>query len=383
MPYHANHDFYNTDHELFASSESPSNISATLDPGPDEYLQSLIMRPKHLKVMHLNTQSMVSAFGELLLTIKQYPFNVISMSETWPKDNPLLLNHVTIPGYNCEFRSRNSIRGGGVGAYIKETLTYKRRSDIEAKELDLEHLWLEFPGRNKNSKLLLGTMYRSERMLNSTKWLERFKNLLGHLTATWDGPIVVKGDINIDLLRPNKPITSQYQFILSSLNLHQHVHKPTRTTDKTSTLIDHIISNLPERNPHTDVLPCPLVSDQDAVYATINIKVTRFQIRHKFIRNLKNFDESSFIEDFKTLPFAASFGVSDPDEKLEILSSLRKECIDRHALSELTKVTRPPAPWLKDPAIAELKEQRDRLRSAARTSNNNKETWEKFHAAPA
>ena len=188
-------------------------------------------------------------------------------------------------------------------------------------------------------------------------------------------------DINIDLLGPNKPITSQYQDILSSLNLHQHVHKPTRTTDKTSKLIDHIISNFPERISHTDVLPCPLVSDHDAVYATINIKVTRFQTRHKFIRNLKNFDESSFIDDFKTLPFAASFGVFDPDEKLEILSSLIKECIDRHAPLKLSKVTRPPAPWFKGPAIAELKEQRDRLRSAARASNNNKETWEKFRAA--
>ena len=75
--------FYNTDHELFSSGGSPSNISATLDPGPDEHLQFLIMRPKHLKVMHLNAQSMVSAFDELLLTIKQYPFDVISMSETW------------------------------------------------------------------------------------------------------------------------------------------------------------------------------------------------------------------------------------------------------------------------------------------------------------
>ena len=169
MPFHANHDFYNTDHELFASSESPSNISATLDPGPDEHLQSLIMRPKHLKVMHLNTKSVVSAFDELLLKIKQYPFDVISMSETWLKENPLLLKHVTILGYNCEFRSRNSIRGGGVGAYIKETLTYKRRSDIaEAKELDLEHLWLEFPGINKHSKLFVGTMYRAEGMLTST-----------------------------------------------------------------------------------------------------------------------------------------------------------------------------------------------------------------------
>ena len=94
---------------------------------------------------------------------------------------------------------------------MNETLTFKRRSDIEAKEPDLEHLWLEFPGKNKHSKLLLGTMYRSERMLTSAEWLKRFESLLGYLTATWDGLIVVVGDINIDLLGPNKPTTSQSQ----------------------------------------------------------------------------------------------------------------------------------------------------------------------------
>ena len=98
-----------------------------------------------------------------------------------------------------------------MGAYIKETLTFKRRSDIEAEEPDLEHLWLEFPGGNKLSKLLLGTMCRSERMLTPAEWLERFKSLLGYLTATWDGLIVVAGDINRDLLGPSKPITSQYK----------------------------------------------------------------------------------------------------------------------------------------------------------------------------
>ena len=61
-----------------------------------------------------------------------------------------------------------------------------------------------------------------------------------------------------------------------------------------STLIEHIISNFPERISHTDDIPCPLVSDHDAVYAAINTKVTRFQTRHKFIRDLKSFDESSF-----------------------------------------------------------------------------------------
>ena len=60
-------------------------------------------------------------------------------------------------------------------------------------------------------------------------------------------------------------------------------------------------------------------------------------------------------------------------KKLEILSSLIKECINRHAPLKLTKVTRPPAPWLKDPAIAELKEQRDRLRSDQPRETSRKE----------
>ena len=34
---------------------------------------------------------MASSFGELLATIKEYPFVVVTMSETWLKDNPLLL----------------------------------------------------------------------------------------------------------------------------------------------------------------------------------------------------------------------------------------------------------------------------------------------------
>ena len=75
---------------------------------------------KHLKVMHQNTQSMVSTFDELVLTIKEYFFDVITMSETWLKDNLLLLQHVTIPGYSCEFRNRESLKGSRVGVYIRE-----------------------------------------------------------------------------------------------------------------------------------------------------------------------------------------------------------------------------------------------------------------------
>ena len=70
--------------------------------------------------MHLNTQSMVSTFNELLLTVNSHPLDIVTLSETWLRDQPQLLDYVSIPGFVTEFRNREGIRGGGVGVYIRE-----------------------------------------------------------------------------------------------------------------------------------------------------------------------------------------------------------------------------------------------------------------------
>lgn len=115
-------------------------------------------RENQLKIVHINIQSMVSTFDSLLLNIEKYSFDVVTMSETWLKANNLLLQHVAIPGYVCAFNNRNKMKGGGVGIYIKESLNFKRRSDIEKRYPIMEHLWLEIQVKNKLSKLLLGTL---------------------------------------------------------------------------------------------------------------------------------------------------------------------------------------------------------------------------------
>jgi hypothetical protein len=97
-------------------------------------------------------------------------------------------------------------------------------------------------------------------------------------------------------------MVKQYTDMLDSFNLHQLVKIPTRVTSKSKTLIDHIITNMPSRITYTSVLPCPTISDHDAPYACVNIRVTRFQPRFKMIRDEKNFDNKAFIEDFSTLP---------------------------------------------------------------------------------
>ena len=83
----------------------------------------------------------------------------------------------------------------------------------------MEHLWIEIPGRNRHSKLLLGTIYRSEAILSYSAWLDNFNDILSDLSIEWDGMLILSGDINVDLLRPEKSETRKYKEILDSLNL--------------------------------------------------------------------------------------------------------------------------------------------------------------------
>ena len=115
---------------------------------------------------------MVLTFNELLLTANLYPLVIVALSETWLRDQPHLLDYISIPCFVWEFRNRVSIRGGGVGVYIKENINYKRRRVIENGHPELKHLWIEVPGRKKYSRALVGVIYNSERMLSPSRLAE-------------------------------------------------------------------------------------------------------------------------------------------------------------------------------------------------------------------
>ncbi len=362
---------------LDLTTDDNANTSRDSQLDFDSHLDALVERQKQLSFMHLNTQSMTSTFDDLQLVIQRYDFDVVTLSETWLKDNPQLLRHASIPGYVNEFRNRDKIKGGGIVAYIKENVKYKRRKDIESRYPELEHLWLEIQGRNKNSHLLLGTMYRSTRILATQQWLAQMENMLSDLSTSWDGLLVITGDLNIDMLKPNAPLRKQYTDLLYRLNLTQHVEKATRVTRTSETLIDHIVSNDPKRVTYTDVIPCSNVSDHDAPYACLNIRVERFVPRFKIIRNERGFQEEEYIRDFTSLPFSVIQVVDDPEEKLEMFTNLITECIERHAPLKRTKITRPPAPWLHEKEIKSLQNQRDLLRHKAH-SLKTPDIWQAF-----
>lgn len=102
--------------------------------------------------------------------------------------------------------------------------------------------------------------------------------------------------------------------MLNCYNLSQHVHLPTHITLKSSTLIDHVLSNVPKQVTYTNVLPCSSVSDKDALYVCIN-KSVKHAI--KMIRNERKIDEQKFLQDFSELLFNLIYSTDNTDDKLD------------------------------------------------------------------
>lgn len=161
---------------------------------------------------------------------------------------------------------------------MRDTIKFQRRKDIKDCHQELEHLWIELPGRNKNSKILLGTIYRSGSQMNFSDWIQTFEDLLNTNIASWDGMLLLAGDINLDMFHPEMSEVKRHNELLDSLNLKQMVTKATRISKTSKTLIDHIITNTPKRITYTEVLPCPLVSDHDAPYVCVNGRITRYNL---------------------------------------------------------------------------------------------------------
>ena len=128
--------------------------------------------------------------------------------------------------------------------------------------------------RNKHRKLLLGVIYSSDLLMTASYWLECFEDLLSHITSTWDGMVVLTGDINFDLIGRPDSLFTRYSNTLDMFGLEQIVTKPTRVTRTSRTLFDHFIINYPMGISAIDVIPTSIVSDHDAPFACINCPVS-------------------------------------------------------------------------------------------------------------
>ena len=174
----------------------------------------------------------------------------------------------------------------------------------------------------------------------------------------------------------DKPFVEKYKDILETYHLTQHISKPTRYN---KTLIDHILSNIPDKMLHENVANASIISDHDMVYSVFNIRKQKFEKRYKFIRDVKQFDLQSYTHDFSLLPLSLIFGIDDPNEQVTMLNDMILECINHHAPLKKVRLTRPPAPWMSNLNISSLQDKLLEQRKTAQESNLN-DDWTKYRS---
>ena len=179
----------------------------------------------HISICHLNTQSMTSTFDEFQFMVNKLKLDIITLSETWLKNDKHLLEYVNLPGYKFSYRNRDEKRGGGVGVYIKDCITYKIRNDIISLDDSLEHLRVEVKGKNKKTPYLIGIVYQpSSENAKKIEWIEKIDAVLSSIKSTWDSIIIVTGDTNTDLLS-SSTTRDMYEQMLHTYQLSCHITK--------------------------------------------------------------------------------------------------------------------------------------------------------------
>ena len=83
---------------------------------------------------------------------------------------------------------------------------------------------------------------------------------------------ILMGNLNCDLLLGTASRTKHLVQIYNTSGLQQIIKEATRTTLDTQTLIDHIVTNKPDRVAGSGVIPCG-ISDHDFIYIIRHVKL--------------------------------------------------------------------------------------------------------------
>lgn len=218
-----------------------------------------------LSFYHINICSLVNKIDEIALETED--FDIIGITETH-LDNSVKNDEIVIPNYYEPIRRDRNRYGGGVAIYIRKNISYKRRQDLESKEI--ESLCIEI--HKQPTKTICTIAYKPPNQpVDSWKKVQDFFENLNSLPLTRH---IILGDFNNNILIKNP--TPKITTIMKQLNLFQHIKEPTRKTDTTATTIDLIITNFNDNIISSGTFPQHL-SDHSGTFLQINWKQTTQQ----------------------------------------------------------------------------------------------------------
>ena len=328
---------------------------------------SSIPNERGFKMAFLNIVSVPKNIDEINFSMTNKFIDLIAFNET-RLDANITDNMINLDGYDIVRKDR-SRSGGGVCIYLRSSINYSKvrnilikvRNDLVPTELEAVCVEIIKP---HSKPFLVTTVYRPPSALS--EFFDHLENLI-KAADNENKKLYILGDLNCNMLKtnddsniPTKKIKSLYELY----QLTQLIDEATRITPTTTSLIDHIVTNMPEKISDSGVIHTG-ISDHSLVFAIRKISIVTKQENTLEIRNMKNFDEGKLIEELLKQHWEyVYFFADDPNAMWKIWKNLFLEVLDKHAPLQQKKIRSKKVPWITSD-IKKLMNTRDKFKRKA------------------
>ena len=322
----------------------------------------------------LNIVSLPKKLDEIRLSMYHKNIDLLAFNET-RLDSSFTDNQVCLNGYDIikKDRSRN---GGGVCIFVRSSINYKIRSDLIST--DLEAVCVEIT-KPHSRPFIVTTVYRPP---NATSdFFDHLEKLVKQIDDE-NKEMYLLGDLNCGMLKRDALLnnaTKKLHSLYELYQLFQLIEEPTRVTMKSSSLIDHFVTNTTEKSSHSGVIHIG-ISDHNIIFAIRKTRIIEKKGNNTVeMRNMKKFDKERFLDELlaQHWEYDYFFG-NDPNTMWEIWKDLSLEVLDKHAPLLQKKIRSNKIPLITS-QIKSLIITRDKLNIKA-TISKSVTDWENYKA---
>ena len=340
-------------------------------PNPSSHLLSCpiptILNQKGLHFLHANVRSLIPKIPEIRLLLSRTKTAVFAATETW-LDSSINDGEIHIPGYNVVRRDRNR-NGGGVALFIRDDISFNPRPDLTVD--GIEGLWIELL-LPRSQGILLCCTYRPP---NDSSFIHKFESALSNVEPEKEWFIL--GDFNIDMLKHGSSLLSHYSEILSLFGCEQVIDVPTRITPNSSSLIDHVVTNVKDLVQESGIINIGF-SDHLVTYCTRKLQKSIFSSHSvKRIRNMKFYSGQFLVAELSKIDWSLILSSSNVDYCVKEFSRLFISAVDKVAPYREIRVRKNSSPWMNGIILASIKK-RDRLFSRYKSDKGNETLYKEY-----
>ena len=329
----------------------------------------------------INAQSICGPNGkteDFIDHITQSHADICVVTETFlTEQNTVTRAALHLPGYVFLDQPRsNGAARGGIGIFYRDSFQLSKLSQTERRSFELSQWRVSWHNYCMRLCIVYHQPYSTSHPITDATFMHEFESYLDE-TVLVEEMLCITGDFNLHVDDPDDTYGCQFNNLLSSYGLINHVTFPTHQAGHT---LDLVITRNNQELELGQIKPGYFLSDHCFVCA--DIVIPRPDVRNKKLsyRKIKSIDKASFASDLESI--CQDLLQIDDLNALAVQYNCRLlSLLDKHApVTSKTLPVHPKVPWFSS-NLTTLKRQRRKAEKHWRTNMLDPSSRSNFQAA--